>query len=55
MPNLTTALTSIVAAYSIIFIAIFIFTWTMFSRQRKIEKKLEEIRAELKENARGQN
>ncbi len=39
----------VVAAYSIIFAGILLFTWSMFSRQRKLEKKLNDLKEELRE------
>ena len=39
----------VVAAYSIIFAGILLFTWSMFSRQEKLEKKLEDLRQELRD------
>ena len=33
----------VVAAYSIIFGGIFVFTWFMFSRQKQLEKKLNDL------------
>ena len=41
----------VVAAYSIIFGGIFIFTWFMFSRQKQLEKKLNDLREELKDSS----
>jgi len=43
---------SVVVAFSIVFAAIFIYTWLMSSRQKKIEKKLDEIRELIKEGSR---
>jgi CcmD family protein len=42
-------MTSLVAAYSVVFTAIFIFTWLMYARQKRLEKKLDELRELLKE------
>ena len=42
----------VVAAYSIIFAGIFIFTWSMFSRQKKLEKKLADLKEELHDSTR---
>ena len=39
----------VVAAYSIIFAGILLFTWSLFSRQRKLEKKLNDLREELRD------
>ena len=41
----------VVAAYSIIFAGIFLFTWFMFSRQKQLEKKLNDLREELKDSS----
>ncbi len=49
MPSIDVALKSIVAAYSVIFGGIFIFIWLMFGRQRKLEKKLDQIREDLRD------
>lgn len=40
----------VVIAYSVIFLAIFIFSWLMFSRQSRLEKKLDELKEELKDS-----
>jgi len=48
-PSLDVALKSIVAAYSVIFAGIFVFVWLTFGRQRKLEKKLEQLREDLRE------
>jgi CcmD family protein len=37
-------MSSLVAAYSVIFGAIFIYTWLMFGKQKRLEKKLDELR-----------
>ena len=42
----------IVLAYSVIFLAIFIFSWLMFSRQSRLEKKVDDLKEELKDSAR---
>ena len=49
MPSIDVALKSIVAAYSVIFGGIFIFVWLMFGRQRKLEKKLDQIREDIRD------
>jgi len=41
----------VVAAYSIIFAGIVIFTWSMFSRQKKLDKKLSDLREELRDHS----
>jgi len=51
MPSVEIALQSIVAAYSVIFLGVFVFVWLMFGRQRKLEKKLEQLREDLREIA----
>jgi CcmD family protein len=43
-------MSSLVAAYSVIFAAIFIFTWLMFARQKRLEKKLDELRELVKDS-----
>lgn len=40
---------SVVVAFSIIFAAIFVYTWLMSSRQKRLEKKLDEIREMVKD------
>ena len=52
MPSIEVALKSIVGAYSVIFAGIFVFVWLMFGRQKKLEKRLQELREDLKEAAR---
>jgi CcmD family protein len=52
MPSIEVALKSIVAAYSVIFAGVFVFVWLMFGRQKKLEKRLEQIREEMKDAAR---
>jgi CcmD family protein len=42
-------MTNVVVAFSIIFAAIFIYTWLMSSRQKRLEKKLDEIRELVKD------
>jgi CcmD family protein len=42
-------MTNVVVAFSLIFAGIFIYTWLMASRQKRLEKKLEEIREMVKE------
>ena len=42
----------IVLAYSVIFIASFIFSWLMFSRQSRLEKKIDDLKEELRDSAR---
>jgi CcmD family protein len=48
-PSIDVALKSIVGAYSVIFAGIFVFVWLTFGRQRKLEKKLEQLREDLRE------
>ena len=52
MPSLEVSLKSLVAAYSVIFGGVFVFIWLMFGRQKKLEKRLEQIREDLKDAAR---
>jgi len=40
---------SVFAAFSVVFIAIFIYSWLMTSRQKRLEKKLDELKAQLKD------
>jgi CcmD family protein len=42
-------MTSVVTALSVVFIAIFIYSWLMTSRQKRLEKKLDELKAQLKD------
>jgi|GEM_PF-2359493 len=55
MPSVEVALKSIVAAYSVIFGAVFVFVWLMFGRQKKLERKLNQLREDLREADRGQS
>ena len=50
-PSIEVALKSIVGAYSVIFAGIFVFVWLMFGRQRKLERKLDQLREDLKESS----
>ena len=45
----TIALNSIVAAYAVVFGGIFIFVWLMTSRQKRLEKKLQALREEIRD------
>jgi CcmD family protein len=40
------------AAYGLAFAAIFVFMWLMIARQRRLEKKLEDLKNQLKESGR---
>jgi CcmD family protein len=42
-------MSSLVAAYSVIFTAIFIFTWLLYSREKRLEKKVDELKELLKD------
>ena len=53
MPSVEVALKSIVAAYSVIFLGVFVFVWLMFGRQRKLEKKLDQLREDIRDAERG--
>jgi len=44
----STAFDSLVAAYVVVFAGIFIFIWLMMSRQRRLEKKLQTLRDDLR-------
>lgn len=41
------------AAYGAVFTVIFVFLWMMISRQNRIEKKLEQIKNQLKDRNAG--
>ena len=41
------------AAYGAVFTVMFVFLWTMISRQNRIEKKLEQIKSQLKDRNAG--
>jgi CcmD family protein len=43
---------SVFAAYTVVFFAIFIFTWMISARQKRLEKKLEQIKEQLKASTR---
>ena len=43
---------SVFAAFTVIFLAIFIFTWMISARQKRLEEKLEQIKAQLKDSTR---
>jgi CcmD family protein len=45
-------MTSVVIVYAVIFLGIFAFTWSMFSRQKRLSEKLDELREELKDSSR---
>ncbi|HLQ76689.1 MAG TPA: CcmD family protein [Terriglobia bacterium] len=49
MPSLEVALKSIVAAYSVIFAGVFVFVWLMFGRQKNLEKRLEQLRDDVRQ------
>ena len=51
-PDESVALISIVAAYSVVFLGIFVFIWLTMSRQKRLEKKLQELREDLNESGR---
>jgi CcmD family protein len=42
-------MTSVVLAYGVLFAGVFVFTWTMFSRQRQLNEKLDRLREELRD------
>ena len=44
-------MTSVVLAYGVLFVGVFVFTWTMFSRQKQLNEKLDRLREELRETA----
>ncbi len=39
----------VVIAFSVIFLAIFVFSWRMFSKQGRLEKKIDDLREELRD------
>jgi CcmD family protein len=43
---------NVVIVYSIIFLAIFAFSWMLLSRQKRLEKKLEDLKEELRDSSR---
>ena len=51
-PDETTALISIVAAYSVVFLGIFAFIWLTMKRQKKLEKKIADLREDMKDASR---
>jgi CcmD family protein len=53
MPSWDVALKSIVAAYSVIFAGLFVFIWLMFGRQKRLEKKLDQLREDVRDAAQG--
>jgi CcmD family protein len=44
-------MTSVVLAYGVLFAGVFVFTWTMFSRQKQLNEKLDRLRKELRETS----
>jgi CcmD family protein len=42
----------LVIAYGVVFAAIFTYLWLMGSRQKRLEKKIESLREELKDSTR---
>ena len=44
-------MTSVVLAYGVLFVGVFVFTWTMFSRQKQLNEKLDRLREELRETS----
>jgi CcmD family protein len=44
-------MTSVVLAYGVLFAGVFVFTWTMFSRQKQLNEKLDRLREEFRETA----
>lgn len=48
-PDESVALISIVAAYSVVFLGIFAFIWLTMKRQKNLERKLEDLREDMKE------
>lgn len=44
-------MTSVVLAYGVLFAGVFVFTWTMFSRQKQLNEKLDRLREELRKTS----
>ena len=42
-------MTFVFAAYSVIFLGVFLFVWSMFSRQSRLERKLDDLKEELRD------
>ena len=45
-------MTYVFAAYSIIFLGIFLLAWSIVSRQKRLERKLEDLKEELRDTGR---
>lgn len=45
-------MTSVLVAYTIIFAAFFIYTWLIGSRQKDLERKVDELKDLLKDSSR---
>jgi len=44
-------MTCVVLAYGVLFAGIFVFSWTMFSRQKQLNEKLDRLRDELRDSS----
>lgn len=42
-------MSSVVLAYGVLFAGVFVFSWTMFSRQKRLDEKLDRLREELRD------
>ena len=42
-------MTNLLIAYSVAFLVIFAFAWLLTSRQRRIEKKLDDLKEQIRE------
>jgi CcmD family protein len=42
-------MTNLLIAYSVVFLIIFVFAWLLTSRQKRLEKKLEQLQQLLKD------
>lgn len=45
-------MTSVLVVYTIIFLAFFIYTWSIGSRQKTLERKVDELKEQLKDASR---
>ena len=42
-------MTNLLIAYSVVFLIVFAFAWLLTSRQRRLERKVEQLQQQLKE------
>jgi CcmD family protein len=52
---MTRSLTFLFAGSLLVFIVLFVYLWLMISRQNKLDRKVDELKAYLKETARAKN